>query len=174
MKMKNKILIIGLIMLILLSMTCVSASQDINDNSTLETDVSNIEEVTSSNTGEMEVHSTETELEKDNDVLEADDGDTIGEQAINDDTNLAYDDQSINDDVQTVDDEPVISKDVLGADSGSISQQAESDIGASNELLGISNDDNEVLQYTKYLHYDQLPNFSGISFVVSWYQKKPE
>ena len=169
--MKNKILIIGLIMLILLSMTCVSASQDINDNSTLETDVSNIEEVTSSNTGEMEVHSTETELEKDNDVLEADDGDTIGEQAINDDTNLAYDDQSINDDVRTVDDEPVISKDVLGADSGSISQQAESDIGASNELLGISNDDNEVLQYTKYLHYDQLPNFSGISFVVSWYQK---
>ena len=77
-------MIISLIILLLLSVTCVSATQDINDNSTMETNTYNIEEVTSSqDTGDMEVHSTDTELKNDDNMLETDGGDTIGEQDTN-------------------------------------------------------------------------------------------
>ena len=79
--------------------------------------------------------------------------------------------QIINEEMLESNGEQAISYDVIEADSDSIDQEIESYIRANKGLLGISNDDNDVLQYTKYLNYNQLPNFSGITFVVGWYQQ---
>ena len=151
MKFKSKIMFISLIMLILLSVTCVSATQDLDVNSTLETDDSISEEVTSSQVSEeIEVQSTEVELENDDDVLGADGGEAIGERAESDD--------------------------VLGAADGSIAQQIETNVDGlalddNGDVLGISTDDSDVLQFPHNLKYILLPTFSGITLVVDWFQK---
>lgn len=83
MQIKNNVMFIGLIMLILLSVTCVSATQAPDNNSTLQTDDSNLVGVISSQDMEdIEVQATEAEPENDiEEVLEADGEEVIGSQA---------------------------------------------------------------------------------------------
>ena len=137
MNFKNKIMFISLIMLVLLGVTCVSAAQDLDVNSTLETGDSISEDLNSSQVSEeTEVQSTEVELENDDDVLGADGGDAIGEQ-----DEIDY---------------------VLGAADGSIAQQIETNddgfaLYENDDVLGISTDDSDVLQFPHHLKYILLP-----------------
>ena len=169
MKFKSKIMFISLIMLVLLSVTCVSATQDIDANSTLGTDDSISEEVTSSqDIEEIEVQSTEVELENNDDVLGADGGEAIGERAESDDVLGADGGEAIGEQDEN--------DDVLGAADGSMVQQIETNVDGlaldeNGDVLGISTDDNDVLQFPHNLKYILLPTFSGITLVVDWFQK---
>ena len=99
MKCKNSIMFICLIMLALLSLACVSATDNIDDNANLTTDESNVEEVISSdNTGDMEVQTNDSELEN-NDMLKADGNEAVGSQAVNDSDNDIISNQAENNDM---------------------------------------------------------------------------
>ena len=118
MKCKNSIMFICLIMLALLSLACVSATDNIDDNANLTTDDSNVEEVISSdNTGDMEVQTNDSELEND-DTLKADGNEAVGSQAVNDSDNDIISNQAENNDMLGASDED----DVLGVAYMSFSQ----------------------------------------------------
>ena len=130
MQIKNNLLFISLLMLILLSVTCVSATQGLDNNSPLQTDDSSLVEVISSQDREnIEVQATDAEPESDIvEALETDGDGAIGSQAEsnesieidsddvlaqgNDDTLVASDDDVLaqsNEDVLGVSDEDVLS-----------------------------------------------------------------
>ncbi len=79
MKFKNKIILISLVMLVLMSVTCVSATQDADINSTtLTSDSINEEIISSQDSGEIGVQARDAEIENnDSKELEADGGEAI-------------------------------------------------------------------------------------------------